>query len=638
MERVSGMAEHALREQTRKYISDEDKKRFGRNILSLCGALICLAAGLLFSWVFPDQDVVVGGIYLLGVLIIGLPVFVTAVGGIIRNDTAAAMEILVSIAMIISVLDNQFIIAILIPVILTFVHFLEEKSILGGRDAIEGLKRMQGTTALLITPEGEKQVDAKSLKVGDVISVRPGMALPIDGQVIEGVTTIDQKSLTGEPLPQEVRVGGSVFAGTTNIDGFIKVRVDKPYADTSFQKIVKLLDEAEGITTPETRIVDRFMSYYIPLALIIATLVWLFTQDISKAVAVLVVSCPCGHMLISSAPMIAALSTATKRGLLIKNAAFIEKLAEVDYLVFDKTGTITNGILEASSYYLRDAGSFEELVSTARIVTENSLHPVSRSISMLGDGPIEEGYTITEHIGKGMEGLRGEDRILVGNRKWLVSLGYDIPDSFESEGASNWVVHNDKILGCLLFKDVPRDDAAEMIVRLKELGVKDTVLLTGDNERSAERIRSAVGIDTMFCSLLPEEKLEKVRELMDGGTVAVVGDGINDALALSRADVGIAMGAMGSDTAIQSADIALMNNKLSNISFAVLLAKRTKSRIFENIILSFSISFVMIFLAAAGVVDPLSGAFLHNIGAFFVLLNSGRLLKNERIAPVERKK
>lgn len=631
MEKVSGMAEKAMKERTRKYISQEDKKRFSRNILGLCGALICLVAGLIFSQLFPTQDIVAGAIYVLGVLIIGVPIFVTAITGIVNGDTAAAMEILVSIAMIICVLDNQFTIAILIPVILTFVHFLEEKSILGGRDAIDGLKQMQGSTALLITDEGEVQVDAKQLNVGDIIRVMPGTALPIDGKVIEGKTNIDQKSLTGEPLPQAIESGDQVFAGTVNIDGVITVRVDKPYMDTSFQKIVKLLDDAEKITTPETRVVDRFMSYYIPLALIIATLVWLFTQDISKAVAILVVSCPCGHMLISSAPMIAALSTSTKRGLLIKNAAFIEKLAEIDYMVFDKTGTITNGMLEASNYYLAEAESFEEMVETACIVTENSLHPVSCSISALSSQSHDfTGWTITEHIGKGMEGVHDAsgDRILVGNHKWFAELGYELVDTFEGEGVVNWVIKNGKILGCILLKDVPRDDASHMIEELKALGIKETVLLTGDNARSAERICRAVGIENMCCGLLPEEKLDKVTQLMEQGTVCVVGDGINDALALSRADVGIAMGAMGSDTAIQSADIALMNNKLSNICFSVYLAQRTKSVIFENIILSFAISFIMIFLAAAGVVNPLAGAFLHNIGAFFVLLNSGRLLKN----------
>lgn len=620
----------AMHERSQELISPRDKRRFGRDILCLMGALACLASGLLYTRLHPGQDVVAGALYVIGVIIIGAPVLVTAARGIIKQDAAAAMEILVSIAIIVSALDSQYILAILIPVILTFVHFLEEKSILGGRDAIENLIKMQGTTALLIQDGKEIEVDAKSLPVGAVICIKPGAALPIDGVVISGVSSIDQKSLTGEPLPQTVTEGSRVFAGTTNIDGEIMIRVDRAFTDTSFQKIVRLLREAENISTPETRIVDRFMAYYIPLALIIATLVWLFSQDITKAVAILVVSCPCGHMLISSAPMIAALSAATKRGLLIKNSAFIEKLAKADCIVFDKTGTLTKGNLEASNYFLMEASGFEELVSSACCVTKSSLHPVSKSITLLGEGmDYDRDYIVTEYVGKGMVGKKGSSDITVGNRQWLLSLGYDIPQHYEGEGAASWVIKDGAVLGCILFKDVPREGAAAMVNDLKSLGVSKTILLTGDSERAAEKIKNAVGIDAMYCRLLPEQKLEKVKALMENHVVGVVGDGINDALALSRADIGIAMGAMGSDTAIQSADIALMNNELDNITFAIRLAKRTKNAIFENIIISFCSSFIMIFLAAAGVVSPLMGAFLHNIGAFFVLFNSGRLLKKK---------
>ena len=214
---------------------------------------------------------------------------------------------------------------------------------MGGRDAIEGLKQMQATDAVLETEDGEVTVEVQALKRGDIIIVRPGMGLPIDGTVIWGNSNIDQKSLTGEPLPAAVTVGDTVYAGTTNLDGMIKVRVEKEYQDTSFTKIVSLLEEAQSITVPEIRIVDRFMHYYIPLALIVAALTALLSRNISNAIAVLVVSCPCGHMLVSSAPMIAALAVSTKRGILIKNAKFVEQLTNITTVIFDKTGTITRG-------------------------------------------------------------------------------------------------------------------------------------------------------------------------------------------------------------------------------------------------------------------------------------------------------
>jgi len=627
----TGNAGRSLADARMEHLSGRDQRKFRNNILSLSGALVCLAAGMIFARLYPAQDVVCAVIYLAGVLMIGIPVLVTAVRGLLARDMKSAMEILVSIAMVISAVTGELKLAILIPVILTFVHFLEEKSILGGRDAIEGLKKMQADTALLLKGGAETEVGAKELKRGDVIAVRPGMSFPVDGEVVFGVSSVDQKSLTGESVPKTAAAGDPVFAGTVNIDGSIQVRVTKEYADTSFQKIVKLLEDAERITIPEVGIVDKFMFYYIPLTLAIALFVWLFTKDINRAIAILVASCPCGHMLISSAPMIAVLSAATKRGILIKNSAFVERLSETDYVVFDKTGTITSGTLEAASFHLEGAAGLDELVRTAARVAHASLHPMSKSIvALCGDGEIEKDYEIKETIGKGLEGRKGNDVIYLGSYSWIRSLGYDLPGRYEQAGTCDWVVENGKILGCIVFKDAPREDAAQVVAQLKELGVARTCLLTGDRGQSAEKIREEVGIDEMECGLLPEQKLAHVERAMEGHTVTVIGDGINDALALSKAHVGIAMGAMGSDTAIQSADIALMNNDLANIPYAIRLAQKARSIIYLNIMLAFSISALMIFLAGAGVLPPLAGAFLHNIGAFVVLFNSGRVIQSEK--------
>jgi heavy metal translocating P-type ATPase len=370
------------------------------------------------------------------------------------------------------------------------------------------------------------------------------------------------------------------------------------------------------------------MLYYIPLVLVTAFLVWLFTQDITRAIAILVASCPCGHLLISSAPMIAALASAAKKGILIKNSAFVEHLAETDYVIFDKTGTITKGILEADSFYLDEAASFDELLGAASCVAHASLHPISKSvISLCANKKIERDYEIKEHIGMGLEGKKGGDTIYLGSYNWLRSLGFDVPDKYEDVGTCGWVVKNNKILGCIVFKDIPRPDAAQIMLELKAAGITQTCLLTGDRFQTASRIQGEVGIDEMHCELLPEQKLVHVEKMMSGHIVTVIGDGINDALALSKAHVGIAMGAMGSDTAIQSADIALMNNNLANISFAVKLAQKTKGVIYQNIVIAFSISIFMIFLAGTGIVTPIAGALFHNLGAFIILLNSGRVVK-----------
>ena len=633
MENLTNTAVHLLEDSQGADLTRREKRKLSVEITTAMIALVCLVTGLLYKGIFPEQTAVAGLIYSVGVLVEGLPLLATAIRGFLQRDVTNAMEILVSIAVLACYITGQHELAILIPVVLSVVHFLEERSIMGGRDAIEGLKQMQATDAVLETEDGEVTVEVQALKRGDIIIVRPGMGLPIDGTVIWGNSNIDQKSLTGEPLPAAVTVGDTVYAGTTNLDGMIKVRVEKEYQDTSFTKIVSLLEEAQSITVPEIRIVDRFMHYYIPLALIVAALTALLSRNISNAIAVLVVSCPCGHMLVSSAPMIAALAVSTKRGILIKNAKFVEQLTNITTVIFDKTGTITRGELSISGFYLQEAQSREELFARGGCVACSSMHPISRSLmkTLEGEGiPYEEGFQVRETAGKGLTGTRGGEEILFGSRHWIESLGYQPEDPHMDTGGgpANWVVYNGRVLGCLMFDDSVRPEAEEVVSRLHEDGMEQTVLLTGDREFAARKVQRQTGIDQVYFHLLPEEKLEHVKRLRQDAHVLAVGDGINDALALAEADGGIAMGAMGSDVAIQSADIALMNNDLNNIPFVMSLARSTKSIMYQNIGIAFSVSLIMMILAAVGVIPALAGAFLHNIGAFVILINSSRILRD----------
>ena len=633
MENLTNTAVHLLEDSQGADLTRREKRKLSVEITTAMIALVCLVTGLLYKGIFPEQTAVAGLIYSVGVLVEGLPLLATAIRGFLQRDVTNAMEILVSIAVLACYITGQHELAILIPVVLSVVHFLEERSIMGGRDAIEGLKQMQATDAVLETEDGEVTVEVQALKRGDIIIVRPGMGLPIDGTVIWGNSNIDQKSLTGEPLPAAVTVGDTVYAGTTNLDGMIKVRVEKEYQDTSFTKIVSLLEEAQSITVPEIRIVDRFMHYYIPLALIVAALTALLSRNISNAIAVLVVSCPCGHMLVSSAPMIATLAVSTKRGILIKNAKFVEQLTNITTVIFDKTGTITRGELSISGFYLQEAQSREELFARGGCVACSSMHPISRSLmkTLEGEGiPYEEGFQVRETAGKGLTGTRGGEEILFGSRHWIESLGYQPEDPHMDTGGgpANWVVYNGRVLGCLMFDDSVRPEAEEVVSRLHEDGMEQTVLLTGDREFAARKVQRQTGIDQVYFHLLPEEKLEHVKRLRQDAHVLAVGDGINDALALAEADVGIAMGAMGSDVAIQSADIALMNNDLNNIPFVMSLARSTKSIMYQNIGIAFSVSLIMMILAAVGVIPALAGAFLHNIGAFVILINSSRILRD----------
>lgn len=636
MENINNMAANSLESLSRENLSERGKRRLTREIVCGAVAISCLAVGLICSRIFPTNATLPALLYTVAFLVEGIPVFVAAVKGIVTRNLTNAMEILVALAIIACYFSGQLVLAVLIPLILNVVHFLEERSIMGGRDVIEGLKKMQQSTAILLDGDTETQVDARTLKIGQLIVVRPGSGIPIDGEVVSGESHIDQKSLTGEPKPAHVRPGDTVYAGTVNIDGRVVVRVQKEHVDTSFSKILKLLEKSEGISIPESRLIDRFMMYYIPFVLAVAVAVALIESDISRAIAILVVSCPCGQMLVSSAPMIAALSVATRRGILIKNSKFIEELTEIDAIVFDKTGTVTEGDLFLNSCVPAEGQSEEALLRAALTLGEASTHPVSRAAVSYAAGRVAkyDGCTARELSGNGMEGTLPDGRVLrFGSRSWIESCGVNVPDDMcgDAVGSVSYVTCDGVLLGGLCFGDRVREGAADSVGELHGLGVEKTVMLTGDREAPASRICEEVGIDTLHAGLLPQEKLDCLHELRQDYRVLAVGDGINDALALREADVGIAMGAMGSDLAIQSADIALMNNNLGNIPFAIKLARRTRRVVYQNLALSIGISAVMIALSAFGVISALAGSVLHNCGAFAVLINSSKLLRmNEK--------
>lgn len=618
-------------------LSQSKRRRLRAEIISAAVAIVCLVVGLLYQFLFPENLIVAPLLFTVGFLVEGIPVFLAAIKGIFSKDFTNAMEMLVSIAIIACYLTGELILAVLIPLILNVVHFLEERSIVGGRDIIDGLRKLQHTSAILLQNGEEIRVDAKSLKPGQMVLVKPGAGIPIDGVVVSGESHIDQKSLTGEPEPVRVKVGGSVYAGTVNLDTQITVEVKKEFVDTSFAHILSFLEQAERISVPETRLIDRFMRYYIPFILALAGAIAIFTGDLSKAIAILVVSCPCGQMLVSSAPMIAALSVATKRGILIKNSKFIEVLGEINTVVFDKTGTITRGELSLTDCVCAEGVDRDTLLDAAASLAVGSTHPISQAVlAAFGENvPAKRACSnIREISGGGLEGEDGKGTVLrFGNAKWLASFGVSISEEMQNAclGSVSYVARGKSLLGALCFNDTARPDARATVENLREMGIDRFVMLTGDRRQVAERIGKETGMDECRAQLLPEDKLDAIRELKEERRVLAVGDGINDALALKEAHVGIAMGAMGSDLAIQSADIALMSDNLSNIPMSIVLARRTRQIIYQNLVLSLGISFLMILLSSFGVISVLAGSILHNVGAFAVILNSSRILKLQKL-------
>lgn len=613
-----------------------------------------LAGGLLIvglvEWKLFDMEVVGNLIIAIASIIVSLPIFVTAIYGIFTRDADAhaMMEQLVALATLAAMMNQQFIVATLIPIIMNLGHFLEERSILGAQAAIDGLKTLQARNATLLGEDGSQtEVDPNTLKVNDLILVRPGDIIAADGEITEGTSTIDQSSITGESLPEDVTVGKNVFAGTINMTGVLKIRVTKTGEKTALGRVMELLQEAENAKTPVMKLIEKYATYYIPIILTIAGVVLFLTRDIDRAMAVLVVGCPGALVLAGPTAMIAALAAASKLGILIKNTRFLEALSNIDTVVLDKTGTVTIGHLQLSGMVLKDSANEKDLMVEALRCATGSRHPASKAIVKAAQDRDVTMLTppsaaIQEVPGKGVVLKETSETTWLGRFGWLEEEGFDmtgcealIPENFI--GTTVWLGRRitddsgstrDEIGGCFLMADRPRPEACEALQEMRDLGIERCVLLTGDRRATAEEIGKFLNMDQVIAEVLPSQKLDVVaQEKSAGRSVMMVGDGVNDAPALASGDVGIALGAVASDIALQSADIALMTNDLRRLPMTIRLSRATQMTIHVNIIVGLGMTFFFIWLASLGVINSLTSALLHNVGEAFVIINSARLLK-----------
>ena len=613
-----------------------------------------LAGGLLIvglvEWKLFDMEVVGNLIIAIASIIVSLPIFVTAIYGIFTRDADAhaMMEQIVALATLAAMMNQQFIVATLIPIIMNLGHFLEERSILGAQAAIDGLKTLQARNATLLGEDGSQtEVDPNTLKVNDLILVRPGDIIAADGEITEGTSTIDQSSITGESLPEDVTVGKNVFAGTINMTGVLKIRVTKTGEKTALGRVMELLQEAENAKTPVMKLIEKYATYYIPIILTIAGVVLFLTRDIDRAMAVLVVGCPGALVLAGPTAMIAALAAASKLGILIKNTRFLEALSNIDTVVLDKTGTVTIGHLQLSGMVLKDSANEKDLMVEALRCATGSRHPASKAIVKAAqDRDITmltpPSAAIQEVPGKGVVLKETSETTWLGRFGWLEEEGFNmtgcealIPENFI--GTTVWLGRRitddsgstrDEIGGCFLMADRPRPEACDALQEMRDLGIERCVLLTGDRRATAEEIGKFLNMDQVIAEVLPSQKLDVVaQEKAAGRSVMMVGDGVNDAPALASGDVGIALGAVASDIALQSADIALMTNDLRRLPMTIRLSRATQMTIHVNIIVGLGMTFFFIWLASLGVINSLTSALLHNVGEAFVIINSARLLK-----------
>jgi heavy metal translocating P-type ATPase len=512
-------------------------------------------------------------------------------------------------------------------------HVLEERSLLGSQEAIRALTSLTQTVARRIRDDEVQEVNASELRVGDVIEIRAGDRIPADGVILEGSSSIDTASITGESVPVDVGPESDVFNGSINLEGLLRVSVTGVGEQTTLGRVIALMQDAENIKPAVTRLLERYAGGYMALVLLLTASLWFITGSSTAALAVLVASCPCALVLAAPATSIAAIAVASRHGILVKGSGFLEQLANVNAIAFDKTGTLTIGELRLVGTAPQAGVNPTTLTRLAGSLGAASSHPVSRAAGLAVPEdqrlPVAD---IKETQGLGIVGMLGGETVALGRAALFAKLGIvTVPPPASHTGPVAGVSKGSQFLGWMLFADQVRPEAAAAVAELKHLGLTHQLLITGDRAAEARRVAAEIDISEVRAEALPQEKMDFILgETGKGYRTMVVGDGINDALALKVGAVGVAMGARGTDVALASADLVLMTNDLRRLGTCVRLSRKCRRTILVNVGVGLGWTVVVIGIAAAGVFGnsgAIVAAVLHNAGTLAVMANAGRLLK-----------
>ncbi len=577
------------------------------------------------------------------VIICGIPLLYLALWRIIYNPGISKISsaLLIVVAMFAAIAIGDLFAAGEVAFIMALGAILEDMTTNRAKKGLKQLMELTPSKGRRIVNGKEEMIAAEKIEKNDILRIFPGEAVPVDGVLIKGATSVDQSIMTGESLPVDKEAGDEVYCGTINCFGAIDIRATKVGKDSSLQKMIQLVREAEDKKAPMARIADRAASWLVPLAVLIAVAAGCVTGDIVRAVTVLVVFCPCALVLATPTAIMAAIGQATKHGVIIKSGEALENMGRVRTIAFDKTGTLTYGKLEVCDRIPFDGKiSRDELLSLAACAEAKSEHPLGKAIVAYAK---EEGVAFADSdsfrmaMGKGVYAETGEQKIFCGNENFLEENGVAVDGGDRAElerlraqgKATVLVAVPDRCLGVIVLSDVIRPKAKETVQKLSAMNTK-TVLLTGDHERAADYFANQAGITEVYARLLQEEKVEKIIKLQNSGhCICMIGDGVNDAPALKTANVGVAMGSMGSDIAVEAADIALMSDDISKIPYLKRLSDATVNTIKFSIGLSMCINAAAVTCSVLGILNPTTGALVHNAGSVFVVMIAALLYERK---------
>ncbi len=611
-----------------------------QELIRLRSFYITFTAGLLalLSYIIdhgnPSPSFAGNAFSLVSVAINGLPIIWSAVKGLINREVN--VDELVSLAIIASLTQGEFLAAAVVSFVMTIGGLIEQVTSESARKAIKSLIRISPQTATVLIGKEEKIVAIEKVSVGDRILIKPGDRIPVDACIISGVSAVDESAMTGESLPVEKQAGDNILAGTLNYNGVLKAQTTKVGKDTTLGRIIKLVSEAELHRPEAVRIIDRYATWFTPTILASSAIAWFFTGEISRAVAVLIVGCPCALILAAPTATVAALGRAAKAGILVKGGQYLERAATVRAVLFDKTGTLTLGEPRVEEIACTEGIDKEEVLLCAASAEQHCTHPLARAIlkaAYYANVTVREAENSFHEIGLGVSAMVDGALVEVGsvfakqNRTTLPSHLQECIDVSISQGVTPLLVYRNKApVGLLNVTDQVRPVAVSTVQQLNQLGIKEMAILSGDHDKAVRRVADAVGIGRVYSKLKPQDKVDVINKYQSHKLhVMFVGDGINDAPALASSQVGIAMGGGGTDVALETADIALTHDDISKLPWLIRLSRRMLSIIKINIVFGLGFNAVAVLASGMGWLTPIMAAIVHNVGSVLVVIASASL-------------